>query len=346
MVTLHFPEYPDVPLEQAPLGEVICQVRFSPIFRIETDLPSELQDALLEWFPHVQLADDDDPHQYQFLSRDNSWAFWLGVDAFTLSTRRYTVWDEFGWYLAKIQATVQKTYRIASYRRIGLRYLNLFTSENTHAASLSEISQVLRPELVMPLREQPLAAASELTTHLVLDEAGGKLAIRVGGRANPEVGGPVMFLDLDFYVAGELSPDGLVDRCKRYHDIIYSAFRWSLNTDALEPVWAGHGRSPLMSPATIERIAATRTTLSFYAGVPALEAYHSERSEATEPNLAMIKNPHSTAFARRQGWRRPRLENPVLAGLASSHNRTVWTDLRLQVRDAFENNGQRTPSIA
>lgn len=234
LVTQHFPEYPDVPLKQAPLGEVICQVRFSPIFRLATELPSELQETILEWFPSVHPADDDDPHQYQFLSHDSGWAFWLGVESFTLSTRRYSVWGEFASYLAIIQAAMQKIYRITSYRRIGLRYLNLFTPENTRGASLSEISRVLRPELVMPLLGQPLADASELSTQLLLDEADGKLAIRVGAKVNNDDGSPVMFLDLDFHIGGELSPDDLIERCKRYHDVIYSAFRWSLNTDMLD----------------------------------------------------------------------------------------------------------------
>jgi uncharacterized protein (TIGR04255 family) len=234
-VTQHFPQYRDVPLEQSPLGEVICQVRFSPILRIASELPSSLQEAILEWFPDVhQIADEADPHYYRFLSHDSGWAFRLAPDAFTLSTLRYSVWDEFGSYLAVVQNAMQQVYRITAYKRIDLRYVNLFTPNNAGGASLAEISQVLRPELVMPLQTQPLVDASELTTQLLLDESGGKLIMRVGGKTDPNEGGPALFLDLDFYEEGQLPADDLVDRCKRYHDIIYSAFRWSLNTDKLD----------------------------------------------------------------------------------------------------------------
>ncbi len=229
----HFPQYPDVPLEQAPLGEVICQVRFSPIFRIASDPPSDLQEAILEWFPEASLADDADPHLFQFLSHDAGWALRIGFEAFTLSTRRYTVWDEFSAYLAVVQNAMQQVYRIPSYRRIGLRYVNVFTPANTGRESIAEISDVLRSELALPFRTEAFADASELATHVLLNESGGTLAMRVGAQSSSVAGGPVVFLDLDFYVEGLLSTDGLIERCTEYHDTIYNAFRWSLNPETL-----------------------------------------------------------------------------------------------------------------
>jgi uncharacterized protein (TIGR04255 family) len=232
-VTQHFPRYTDVPLTQAPLGQVICQVRFSPIFRIANDPPSDLQEAILEQFPEARFADEVDPHLYQFLSHDAGWSFQVGLEAFTLSTRRYTVWEEFSSYLAVVQDAMQKAYRIPSYRRIGLRYLNVFTPANTGCGSLAEISEVLRPELVLPLRTEALADTSELATHVLFEESGGMLAMRVGAQSSAHEDGPILFLDLDFYVEGPLPTEGLIERCAEYHDTIYSAFRWSMNPDKL-----------------------------------------------------------------------------------------------------------------
>ena len=230
----HFPQYADIPLKQAPLGEVICQVRYSPIFRIASDPPSELQELIFDRFPEAQIGDESEQHFYRFVSDRGESAFTLGPDAFSVSTLSYTVWDDFGRDLSLVQRAMKQVYRIPTYRRIGLRYVNLFTLANTGRDSVAEISELLRPELVLPLRTRPLADASELATQLLIPEAEGKLVLRVGARADSEEGGPALFLDLDFSVEGRLSTEDLVERCTRYHDIIYSAFRWALTEEALE----------------------------------------------------------------------------------------------------------------
>ncbi|MGH7960308.1 MAG: TIGR04255 family protein [Candidatus Binatia bacterium] len=238
----HFPQYPDVPLKQAPLRDVICQVRFSPIFRIANDLPSELQESILEWFPDAGFADEADPHLYQFLSHDAGWSFQVGPESFTLSTLRYTVWGEFSSYLAVTQSAMQKVYKIPAYKRIGLRYVNMFTPANTGYESLTELVEILRPELTLPRQTQVLDDATETAAYLLLDESGGKLAMRTGASSSTDEGGPAMFLDLDFYVEGPLPTDGLIERCAEYHDTIYRAFRWSLSPgklDLFDPVTRG-----------------------------------------------------------------------------------------------------------
>jgi uncharacterized protein (TIGR04255 family) len=241
-VSQHFPQYPDIPLRQAPLREVICQVRFSPIFRIATELPSDLQDRIRAWFPNAGVAEESDPHLYKFLSKDAGWSFRVGPEAFTLSTLRYTVWKEFGDYLTTTQEGMQQVYRIPEYKRVGLRYVNMFTLANTGCKSLAELSEILRPELTLSLQTHVVADASEAATYLLLDEAGGKLAMRTGASSSAEDGGPATFLDLDFYVEGPLSTDGLTERCEEYHDAIYRAFRWALNEgrlDLFDPIAPG-----------------------------------------------------------------------------------------------------------
>ena len=40
-------------------------------------------------------------------------------------------------------------------------------------------------------------------------------------------------LDFDCYSEGEIDLDGLVERCERYHDVIYNAFRWCIREGEL-----------------------------------------------------------------------------------------------------------------
>ena len=49
-----FPEAPRVLYELNPLHEVICQLRFPPVLRIETEVPSGFQERIRASFPYYE----------------------------------------------------------------------------------------------------------------------------------------------------------------------------------------------------------------------------------------------------------------------------------------------------
>ncbi len=247
LVPIQFPHYPDVPLGNAPLMEVICQARYSPILRILKDPPSDVQEAILDRFPRFEgFAEFEGVGRlYRFRTADEHVTFTLGSDSFSLATDRYGVWDDFGRDLDLVHNAVQQVYRIPFYNRIGLRYVNIFDTSRTGKDSLSELSTLLRPELTTLLNTEAWEQPEELVTQLMLKGSEGKLIMRIGAKPEADEGKPILFLDLDFFDEGQLPTDDLTDRCKRYHDAIYDAFRWSLNDDTLgtfEPIEEGARR--------------------------------------------------------------------------------------------------------
>lgn len=52
-MALNFPHTPDVRLANSPLVEVVCQVRFPPILRINKEEPSDFQEAVRQRFPEL-----------------------------------------------------------------------------------------------------------------------------------------------------------------------------------------------------------------------------------------------------------------------------------------------------
>jgi uncharacterized protein (TIGR04255 family) len=52
-----FPETPRVIYAQNPLVEVICQLKFPPILRIETELPAIFQESIRKEYPLSQTAE-------------------------------------------------------------------------------------------------------------------------------------------------------------------------------------------------------------------------------------------------------------------------------------------------
>lgn len=141
------PDYERVIYSKNPLEEVICQVRFPPILRIDTDLPAAFQDALRGRYPLFEektqkanmpeippavanlLAPGWPVGQLQrvflFASADNRWVVTLRRDAISLTTKRYEKWDEFREHLEKLLGILVQQYGPPFYLRVGLRYQNV-----------------------------------------------------------------------------------------------------------------------------------------------------------------------------------------------------------------------------
>jgi uncharacterized protein (TIGR04255 family) len=251
-MSLRFPRIPDVRLANSPLAEVICQVRFPTILRIAKQSPSDFQELVRHRFPLLEASQNIQfavagvasdaaaeavvaARHFRFVSADKQTIALLSPDSFSLTQHHYTVWDEFARDLQLIHDAVQQIYKLPFATRIGLRYVNVFSDQNTGFSSLDALGQVLRPELTCLLTSEAWSQPEEMLTQILLTDDPGRLTIRVGARAHDEELGPSLLLDLDYFEEGDQVPiEGLLDRCRNYHDTVYNAFRWALNGDQFE----------------------------------------------------------------------------------------------------------------
>lgn len=143
-----FPVTPRVIYKKNPLKEVICQLRFPPILRIESS-PADFQDKVREEFPEVTesfemiaLAPPSPPAQipvelaarisnqtrivnYQFATMDGKWRINLTRNFVSLSTDGYKQWELFRDRLQiPLQALIE-SYKPHRFTRIGLRYVDV-----------------------------------------------------------------------------------------------------------------------------------------------------------------------------------------------------------------------------
>lgn len=245
---LNFPHHPDIPLAAPPLAEVICQVRFPPILRIAREEPSEFQEHIRARFPLLDIEQgvvvkfpapasggapsaEVPPRVFRFGSEDSRTFVALAVDFYALSTQRYTHWADFAADLALVQAAVEAVYRPAHATRIGLRFINRFTPQGAHCATMSEVLALFRPELTALFHTDAWSQPASLVTQLNLPDDQAMLTLRTAFSDAEEE--PFFLLDFDYYEEGRLDFDKLVERCDNYHRVIYNAFRWSLRESSL-----------------------------------------------------------------------------------------------------------------
>jgi uncharacterized protein (TIGR04255 family) len=243
---LHFEQYPDIHLRNAPLQEVICQVRYPAILRIANEDPVAFQEAIRERYTDIQIEQpvivgplgqetpqvELKPRLFRFKDRTDNYSVALALDFFALVSKSYNSWNEFSDNLEFVFQRFQSVYHIQYALRIGLRYTNVLTLEKTGTRNLDELISLVRDEIVMLFRiseiENPYSVRQEIRTEVDKD---GDFTLMCGLK---EKGSTDFILDFDRYIEGEIEVDNLLDRCERYHHTIYNAFRWAIADDKLD----------------------------------------------------------------------------------------------------------------
>lgn len=169
-----FSRRPRTHYQNAPVHEVICQLRFPTILSINSVEPADFQEAIRGEFPQYARRQEPRPPQavggpnpqaaqrppvtnYHFLSADGAWKLNLTEDFIALSTLRYPCWEEFARQLDQPLAAFIQLYKPAYFQRVGLRYVNLFSREKLGLEN-TPWSELLAPAYTGPLQEEDEAS--------------------------------------------------------------------------------------------------------------------------------------------------------------------------------------------
>ncbi len=223
---MRFPEADRYLYDSNPLVEVVCQMKFSRLLRIEQD-PAAFQERVLEEYPQLsetsQLAAKLPPpdgqvrvdlgallatmqasrrRAYDFTSTDGAWKVGLSDEFVALSTTRYTRWEEFRARLERILTALSDAYKINTFTRVGLRYKDVVCRSKLglrDEAWTALLRAHLLGELVDPaLEKDALHAARELILTLDFDDA--RVRLVHGFVLMQETEDEISYLiDADFY---------------------------------------------------------------------------------------------------------------------------------------------------
>lgn len=166
-----FSNRPRTCYNNAPVHEVVCQLRFPPILSINSVEPADFQEAIRAEFPKYARRQESPPPQtgmpggsnpatdppppvtnYHFFSADGSWKLNLTKHFIALSTLRYPGWEAFALRLDKPLAAFIQIYQPACFQRIGLRYMNLFSRAKLGLEDTGW-GELFAPAYTGPLRE-------------------------------------------------------------------------------------------------------------------------------------------------------------------------------------------------
>lgn len=259
-----FPPVERVFYKKNPLVEVICQVRFPSILRIDSELPSEFQERIRDKYPlfeEKKISDADfflppemtkvfqpdfpikqNRAAYDFYSEDKIWNVSLTREFLALSTKDYIQWADFKAHFAAPLEALKEVYKPSFFTRVGLRYKDLIVRKSLGLENI-EWSRLLKPHIAAELSSEveKNVIQSMHDTQIQLNERDGQVRIRHGlvhvkiDATNEDIG---YLIDSDFFSEQRTEVNSVNDTLDYFNRQSGRLFQWCIKEElhrAMEP---------------------------------------------------------------------------------------------------------------
>jgi len=260
------PETPREVYGKNPLAEVVAQLRFPTILKIDAESPAAFQESIRADYsrysqqrgagqlpanmpPQIKnliqgMGPVTGPQQHQFESQDQKWSVTLTRESISLKTTSYNTWEEFRDRLHVISESFKQIYNPSSYVRVGLRYVDVVRR------SMLNLDGVPWTDLLNPCIAGELAAPEFGDTidkmsrqfHCKLDGDNYFLTLKSGiALAEPDAKQnreKCFFIDSDFHTHKQTEVDDVATALNAFNRQSGNLFRWSIQSrlrDALAP---------------------------------------------------------------------------------------------------------------
>jgi uncharacterized protein (TIGR04255 family) len=233
-----FPDSPRVVYRKNPLNQVICQLRFPPILRIDSEVPADYQEMIRYQYPlfKQQVVQPDmlpplPPQEviqalpqaiketffhtgktaYDFISEDEVWVVRLTRDFLALTCNKYERWEQFREHLVKPLEALLDLYEPAFFSRIGLRYQNVIRRSilNLQDVAWADLlSSYIAGELASPEIAESALETSHTVVIRLTDERGlvriqhGLVSVEENGQTESGY-----LIDNDFFITQKIQTE-------------------------------------------------------------------------------------------------------------------------------------------
>ena len=253
-----FPEVPRVRYEISPLEEVVCQLKFPPVLRIEAELPAAFQERVRADFPLFETVETALPtnlppelarlvhrggagtlpveHWFSSDDEDRTWQLKLGRSKLSLSTVDYGQWEKFRQRLVGPLAALIEGYEPAPCNHVCLRYRNVIRRSRLSLDPNTPWSELLKPPLcgflaASELQDEVVTARMRAATRL--PSSSGWLDVEYGLAQEEPDDETAFVIDTHLFNDGPTEPTHAFDRLEALHRQAGYFFRWCI-TDLLQ----------------------------------------------------------------------------------------------------------------
>ena len=255
-----FPRSDRVVYRNNPLAEVVCQLRFPAILRIEAEAPVNFQDRIRAEYPEyrsapvfppelpatavalLQGANPESPKcVHEFTNPEGAWSVSLARTFLALKTTQYVRWEEFRLRMQNLMTTLVGTFQPAYYSRVGLRYVDVIQRSRLNLLGRSW-GDLLKPHIAAEFCEPDWADHIDQSTKQIsvrLSDPGGRVLIRHGLVFAEGTNEPCYIFDADFFMDSQRTEtrDAAII-LERFHGSAGNLFRWCIKPTlhaALDP---------------------------------------------------------------------------------------------------------------
>lgn len=249
-----FPGSPRVIYSNSPLREVVCELRFPPILKIDNPSPAEFQERIRGQFPFFEkqvalppgmqvppeianLIAAQNQAVYRFRTESGASFISLMNNTVSLTTHAYQRWEAFQRDARTMLETFVELYRPAFFIRIGLRYQNVILPQG----GLSEWRSILSDNIVGEFRAaQPSTiriTEAQRATRFASDSGEGVLLQHGIGRLQDQTT-DAYIIDIDCYTDAKTGANDALPILSRLNSRAGRAFRWCISDKlhaALQP---------------------------------------------------------------------------------------------------------------
>lgn len=253
-----FPPSPRIIFGKSPLTQVVSQVRYPTILKIDRT-PADFQERIRAQFPLYERASDfavgqpegaqippqimqliggqiaggSTPHRFITANRQTTVS--LALDSLSLSTTEYTRWEDFFGLFKTILSALAELYVAPFFTRIGLRYINHIERIKISIPNDYSWSHLIRKEVLgelsIPDFENNVERA--LTQiRLTLPNGNGNVYFQHGMNIVPNKADSAYVLDFDISKQGQIEVHNAEYSLDQFHQLAGFAFRWCI-TDEL-----------------------------------------------------------------------------------------------------------------
>lgn len=254
-----FPLAPAFRLHSHQIAQVICQVRFSPVLRLEQ--PAEIigfQEAVRERFPRYEQEHGmtvvvtpkgiaqpaEGPPVHRFGDREGRLALALAPNFFSIETRQYLKIDDLVEELTRGLEIIKELYDPPEITRVGLRFINELRLPQDRLEA--ELQEAVNSQLLGVLTDDSLASLladgrsvsrfampSGPTVQLMngLHRDGGTTVARMPALPDErDLRKPFFLVDIDVYEETPVSfdPAAAGELVRSYNDMVRTVFSWAV----------------------------------------------------------------------------------------------------------------------